>query len=146
MLQKIKAKAFNWRSTGPVVEFSAWIRFSIRTLINFPRAFQYGNETYKQIYLLGNQALSLIVIAAVFASMALALEWSKQLNRFDAKLFSIKIFSSLQKNHCFAQAIRPRCQVQRFCSFLFLLLFLDLLRNIRLNRHLACFPCLNKRS
>ncbi len=62
-----------------------YIRFSARNLINFPQIFKYPGETFRQIFVLGNRALPLIILSSMFVSMALAIEWANQLDRFGAK-------------------------------------------------------------
>lgn len=65
--------------------FYNWLRFLSRTLINMFYIFRYPGETFKQIYVLGNQALPLVIFSAIFVSMALALEWATELAPFGAK-------------------------------------------------------------
>lgn len=62
-----------------------WIKFSGKVSYNFPKIFKYRGETFRQIFVLGNQALPLVILASVFISMALAIEWGNQLERFGAK-------------------------------------------------------------
>ncbi len=69
-----------------VQEGVAWIKFSAKALWELPRAFRYWRETLRQMYIMGNQALPLVILASVFVSMVLALEWSKKLEPFGAKL------------------------------------------------------------
>lgn len=65
--------------------FVNWLKFSFRTLMNLHYIFRYPGETFKQIYSLGNQALPLVIMAAMFVTMALGLEWGTQLAPFGAK-------------------------------------------------------------
>lgn len=65
--------------------FVNYLSFSIKTFINLPEIFRYQGETFRQIYVLGNQVLPLILISSVFVSMALGIEWAHQLERFGAK-------------------------------------------------------------
>jgi phospholipid/cholesterol/gamma-HCH transport system permease protein len=65
--------------------FYNWVKFSGKVIYNFPQIFKYRGETYRQIFVLGNQALPLVILASVFISMALAIEWGNQLERFGAK-------------------------------------------------------------
>lgn len=67
-------------------EIRAWIKFSFKTMVNFPQIFRYRGETFKQMYILGNQALPLIILATVFISIVLTLEVGKKLEPFGAKL------------------------------------------------------------
>lgn len=67
-------------------EIFKWIKFSFQTILNFPQIFRYRGETFKQIYILGNQALPLVIFATMFVSMVLSLEWGKKLEPFGAKL------------------------------------------------------------
>lgn len=64
----------------------AWLKFSGRTLAGFPQIFRYRGETFKQMYILGNQALPLVIFATMFVSMVLSLEFGKKLEPFGAKL------------------------------------------------------------
>ncbi len=69
-----------------VAETLDWLKFSGKALWELPRAFRYWRETLRQMYIMGNQALPLVILASVFVSMVLALEWSKKLEPFGAKL------------------------------------------------------------
>lgn len=69
-----------------IKEIFNWIRFSFRTILNFPQIFRYRAETLKQIYNLGNQALPLIILATTFVSIVVSLETGKRLEPFGAKL------------------------------------------------------------
>lgn len=62
-----------------------WMKFSIEAIKGFPQVLRYPGETFKQLYILGNQALPLIVFATMFVSMVLSLEWGKKLEPFGAK-------------------------------------------------------------
>ncbi len=70
-----------------------WLKFSFKTFINFKQIFRYRGETFKQIYILGNQALPLVIFASMFVSMVLTLEWGKKLEPFGAKLMLGRIVS-----------------------------------------------------
>ena len=80
-LVKYRESALFRRGQG----FYNWLRFLSRTLIDMFYIFRYPGETFKQIYVLGNQALPLVIFSAVFVSMALALEWATELAPFGAK-------------------------------------------------------------
>lgn len=60
--------------------------FVYRTLSGVANIFRYRNDTLNQIYIMGNQALPLVLIAVSCVSMVLALEWGKKLEPFGAKL------------------------------------------------------------
>jgi len=63
-----------------------WVKFTARVIGNFHQVFRYRGETLRQIYMLGNQALPLVIFATMFVSMVLSLEWGKKLEPFGAKL------------------------------------------------------------
>ncbi len=65
--------------------FYNWINFFSKSILNSHYIFKYPGETFKQIYVLGNQALPLVIFSSVFVSMALALEWATELAPFGAK-------------------------------------------------------------
>jgi len=69
-----------------IKEFFHWFKFSFKSIINFPQIFRYRGETFKQIYILGNQALPLIILSTIFISIVLTLETGKKLEPFGAKL------------------------------------------------------------
>ncbi len=69
-----------------IQEFVAWLKFSGKTILKFPAIFRYRDETFKQFYQLGNQALPLVILATVFVSIVLSLETGKKLEPFGAKL------------------------------------------------------------
>ncbi len=69
-----------------VREFLSAVKFSTTTIFDFPSIIRYRGETFKQIYILGNQALPLVIFATMFVSMVLSLEWGKKLEPFGAKL------------------------------------------------------------
>lgn len=69
-----------------IVEIFNWIKFSFKTTLQFPQVFRYRGETFKQIYILGNQALPLIILSTSFISVVLTLETGKKLEPFGAKL------------------------------------------------------------
>lgn len=64
---------------------TAWLRFSLKTIVNFPQIFKYRAETFTQMNVLGNKALPLVVFAMIFISMAAAIEWTHQAARFGAE-------------------------------------------------------------
>jgi phospholipid/cholesterol/gamma-HCH transport system permease protein len=70
-----------------------WLIFFYKTIIDIRPAFLYRGETFKQIYILGNQALPLVIFAVMFVSMVLTLEWAKKLEPFGAKLMLGRIVS-----------------------------------------------------
>lgn len=85
-LKKISAKYRSSKIYGVLKELLNWLKFSIKTVINFHQIFRYRGETLKQIYILGNQALPLIILATVFVSIVLTMETGKRLEPFGAKL------------------------------------------------------------
>ncbi|RMG61208.1 MAG: ABC transporter permease [Calditrichaeota bacterium] len=82
---------------GPVgqqlEEFFSWISFSFRVFRAMPYVVRYPGETMHQMYILGNQALPLVLLAASFISMVMALEWGVKLEPFGAKLMLGRIIS-----------------------------------------------------
>jgi phospholipid/cholesterol/gamma-HCH transport system permease protein len=74
------------RIYGHFIELVRWLVFSFKTFISFPSLYRYRNETLKQIYILGNQALPLVIGSSIFVSMVLTFEWGKKLEPFGAKL------------------------------------------------------------
>ncbi len=69
-----------------VEQIRNWLTFCFKTLSSLPWAFRYRWETVKNGYVSGNQALPMVMIASMFISMVLALEWGKKLEPFGAKL------------------------------------------------------------
>ncbi|MDZ7264355.1 MAG: ABC transporter permease [candidate division KSB1 bacterium] len=67
-------------------EFFRWLKFAGNTIANFPAIWRYRDETFRQFYQLGNQALPLVILATVFVSIVLSLETGKKLEPFGAKL------------------------------------------------------------
>ena len=63
-----------------------WLKFSAKTIVNFPQIFRYRGETFKQLYILGNQGLPLVILSMIFISIVLTLETGKRLELFGAKL------------------------------------------------------------
>ena len=61
-------------------------KFSTKVLANIKYAFRYRTDTLEQIYIMGIQALPLVLIAAMSIGMVLTLEWGKKLELFGAKL------------------------------------------------------------
>lgn len=85
-LQKFLIKYQKSQLHQNIVEIFNWIKFSFKTISNFPQVFRYRGETIKQIYILGNQALPLIILSTCFISVVLTLETGKKLEPFGAKL------------------------------------------------------------
>ncbi|UCE04796.1 MAG: ABC transporter permease [bacterium] len=71
---------------GIFKQFWYWFKFAFKSVINFPQVFRYRGETFKQFYILGNQALPLIILSTVFISIVLTLETGKKLEPFGAKM------------------------------------------------------------
>ncbi len=69
-----------------IQEIYNWLKFSFKTIVNFPQIFRYRGETFKQFYILGNQGLPLVILSTVFISIVLTLETGKRLELFGAKL------------------------------------------------------------
>lgn len=67
-------------------EIYSWLKFSVRTILNFRQIFRYRAETIKQLYILGNQGLPLVILSTVFISIVLTLETGKKIEPFGAKL------------------------------------------------------------
>jgi len=72
---------------------NSWVEFVLQTLILLPRTFRYPQETFKQIYIMGNQGLPLVILASTFVSLVLTLEWGHKLEPFGAKLMLGRIVS-----------------------------------------------------
>lgn len=69
-----------------IQEIYNWLKFAVKTIVNFPKIFRYRGETFKQFYILGNQGLPLVILSTVFISIVLTLETGKRLELFGAKL------------------------------------------------------------
>lgn len=67
-------------------ELINWLKFSFKSIINFFQIFRYRGETFKQFYILGNQALPLIILSTIFITIVLTIETGKRLEPFGAKL------------------------------------------------------------
>ncbi len=67
-------------------EVRTWSLFIFRSLKGMPNAFRYYQETLRQFYIMGNQALPLVIMSGMAVSMVLALEWGHKLEPFGAKL------------------------------------------------------------
>jgi phospholipid/cholesterol/gamma-HCH transport system permease protein len=93
VLQNLLIQARSSHLYEILAELVNWIKFSVKTLIDIRPIFRYRGETFKQIYILGNQALPLVIISTMFVSMVLALEWGKKLEPFGAKLMLGRIVS-----------------------------------------------------
>lgn len=74
------------RAYNLIQEIYNWLKFSFKTIINFPQIFRYRGETFKQFYILGNQGLPLVILSTVLISIVLTLETGKKLEPFGAKL------------------------------------------------------------
>lgn len=84
-IQKIRAFYLQTEFHANLSQLGQWFRFSLRTIGGFSQVWRYRGETFRQVYILGNQALPLVVFASMFVSMVLALEWGKKLEPFGAK-------------------------------------------------------------
>ncbi len=93
MSLKARAVFRGFTEAGLVKEFWEWIKFSGQTLTSIHQAIRHKNDTIRQMYIMGNQALPLVVLASVFVSMVLALEWGKKLEPFGAKLMLGRLIS-----------------------------------------------------
>ncbi len=69
------------------------ISFAFKTLGSLGNAFRYRDETMRQFYMMGVQALFLAIVATSFTSMVMAFEWGKKLEPFGAKLLLGRIIS-----------------------------------------------------
>ncbi len=69
------------------------IAFALNTLASIGNAFRYRDETMRQFYMMGVQALFLAIVATSFTSMVMAFEWGKKLEPFGAKLLLGRIIS-----------------------------------------------------
>ena len=69
------------------------IKFAFRVLSSMNAIFRYRNETLYQFYIMGIQALVLVILATSFTSMVLAFEYGKKLEPFGAKLLLGRIIS-----------------------------------------------------
>lgn len=85
-LQKLLIQYKKSKLYSTIKELINWIKFSTKTILNFPQIFRYRGETFKQFYILGNQALPLVILSTVFISIVLTLETGKKLEPFGAKL------------------------------------------------------------
>ncbi len=69
------------------------ILLALKTLGSLGNAFRYRDETMRQFYMMGVQALFLTIVATSFTSMVMAFEWGKKLEPFGAKLLLGRIIS-----------------------------------------------------
>jgi phospholipid/cholesterol/gamma-HCH transport system permease protein len=81
LLEKVKVHL-----NARLKEFLSWFKFFYHTLIDIRPVFRYREETIKQIYILGNQALPLVIFASMFITMVLTFEWGKKFEPFGAKV------------------------------------------------------------
>jgi len=54
-------------------------------ILSFPKAFRYRSETIKQMYIIGNQSVLLILTAVIMVNIVLTVEIGKKLEIFGAK-------------------------------------------------------------
>lgn len=70
------------------LEFLRFTRFAFRTLRGVKYVFVYWQDTVAQMYIMGNQALPLVLAAAASIGMVMTLEWGTKLEQFGAKLMT----------------------------------------------------------
>jgi phospholipid/cholesterol/gamma-HCH transport system permease protein len=63
------------------------------SLFGMPWMFKYGRETLRQINIIGVTATPLVLLAALFIGLVLALEWGTKLEPFGAKILMGRIVS-----------------------------------------------------
>lgn len=76
-----------------VKETISRIKFAFRVLTSMNAALRYRNETLYQFYIMGIQALFLVILATSFTSMVMSFEYGKKLEPFGAKLLLGRIMS-----------------------------------------------------
>jgi len=76
-----------------VDEIKNRLMFAFKALRSLGNAFRYRDETIRQFYMMGIQALFLAIVATSFTSMVMAFEWGKKLEPFGAKLLLGRIIS-----------------------------------------------------
>ncbi len=89
----VQKLADNLRISYAIRETVARIKFAFRVLTSMNSALRYRNETLYQFYIMGIQALFLVVLATSFTSMVMAFEYGKKLEPFGAKLLLGRIIS-----------------------------------------------------
>ncbi len=62
-----------------------FLRFVGLAIASFPKAFRYRAETYKQMYLIGNQSIVLVLFAVIMVNIVLTIEFGNKLELFGAK-------------------------------------------------------------
>lgn len=62
-----------------------FLQFIGAAIISFPKAFRYRSETFKQMYIIGNQSVMLILTAVIMINIVLTIEIGKKLEIFGAK-------------------------------------------------------------
>ncbi|MHB2154946.1 MlaE family ABC transporter permease [Calditrichota bacterium GD2] len=62
------------------------LKFAFRVLSSMGAVFRYRHETLYQFYVMGVQALFLVILATSFTSMVMSFEYGKKLEPFGAKL------------------------------------------------------------
>ncbi|MFQ5583678.1 MAG: MlaE family ABC transporter permease [Calditrichia bacterium] len=68
------------------LEIKKFLKFSWKALSGIKYVFIYWGDTLKQIHVMGNQALPLVLAASASIGMVLTLEWGTKLEVFGAKL------------------------------------------------------------
>jgi len=86
MYQKTQILTFDVLKFLHLIEIKNRLKFAFKTLSSMGNAFRYREETARQFYIMGVQALFLAIVATSFTSMVLAFEWGKKLEPFGAKL------------------------------------------------------------
>ncbi len=74
-------------------EIKRRLKFAFRTLSSMGAAFRYRDATLYQFYIMGIQALFLVILATSFTSMVMSFEYGKKLEPFGAKLLLGRIMS-----------------------------------------------------
>jgi phospholipid/cholesterol/gamma-HCH transport system permease protein len=74
-------------------ELKSRFTFAYKTLSSMGAAFRYRDETMYQFYIMGIQALFLVILATSFTSMVMSFEYGKKLEPFGAKLLLGRIMS-----------------------------------------------------
>lgn len=69
----------------PVCYSMNFFQFIISAVIALPKAWRYRSETFKQMYLIGNQSVVLILVAVIMVNIVLTIEIGNKLEIFGAK-------------------------------------------------------------
>ena len=93
LIERINRIANKYNLFYIFIELKRRLIFAGKTLASMGSAFRYRDETMYQFYIMGIQALFLVILATSFTSMVMAFEYGKKLEPFGAKLLLGRIMS-----------------------------------------------------